>query len=200
MTREQADALAAEFQAASDEARRLAEEFSADELGQPPAPAAWSAADNLMHLAAASQALVPRMARTLGKLTDAGRRTDGRSRADWLGRLYAWWLEPPARLKFRAPAPFRPPVGMAAHQALGVFLGEQDRVLALVEQSVGLDLAARKVPSPASRYVRYNVYSAFLIVTAHERRHIWQARRAAQAVRRSGPGAGGRGEPRSPDR
>jgi hypothetical protein len=36
-----------------------------------------------------------------------------------------------------------------------------------------------------SRYVRYNVYSAFRVVTAHERRHLWQARRAALAVRQA---------------
>src|SRR5215470_5326675 len=106
MTREQADALAGEFRAAADEARRLAEEFSPRELGQPPAPAAWSAADNLMHLTVTAQAFVPRMSRTLGKLGDAGQRTEGRSRADWVGRLYAWWLEPPVRLKVRAPKPF----------------------------------------------------------------------------------------------
>ena len=186
MDLQQAEELAGEFRAAADEARRLAQEFSSAELSQPPAPGAWSAADNLMHLAVASQALVPRMTRTLGKLADTGRRTEGRSRADWLGRLYARWLEPPARLKVRAPRPFVPPLGMAAEEALGVFLAEQDRVLALVGQSVGLDLAARKVPSPVSRYVRYNVYSAFRIVIAHERRHLWQARRAALAVRQAG--------------
>jgi hypothetical protein len=59
-------------------------------------------------------------------------------------------------------------------------------VLALVDQSAGLDLAARKVPSPVSRYIRYNVYSAFRIVVAHERRHLSQARRAARAVRQAG--------------
>ena len=185
MTRQQADALADELRAVSEEARRLAEEFSPRELGEPPAPGAWSAADNLMHLAMASQALVPRMSRTLGKLADAGKRAEGRSRADWLGRAYAWWLEPPARFKFRAPKPFVPPVGMAAEDALRVFLAEQERVLALVDQSAGLDLAARKVPSPVSRYIRYNVYSAFRIVTAHERRHLSQARRAAVAVRQA---------------
>jgi hypothetical protein len=76
-------------------------------------------------------------------------------------------------------------VGLACQDALQTFLGEQERVLALVEQSVGLDLGARKVPSPVSRYVKYNVYSAFRIVTAHERRHLWQARRAALAVRQA---------------
>jgi hypothetical protein len=188
MTKEQADALADELRAASSEARRLAEEFTSRELSLSPTAGAWSAADNLMHLTVASQALVPRMSRTLGKLVDAGRRTDGRTRADWLGRLYAWWLEPPVRLKVRAPRRFVPPLGMAAEDALQAFLGEQERVVALVDQSAGLDLAARKVPSPVTRYLRYNVYSAFRIVTAHERRHLWQARRAALAVRQGGGG------------
>jgi hypothetical protein len=186
MTREQATAMADELRAVSEEARRLAAEFSPRELGQPPSAGAWSAADNLMHLAITNQALVPRMSRTLGKLADAGKRTERRSRADWLGRIYARWLEPPARLKVRAPRPFVAPVGMAAEDALKAFLAEQERVLALVDQSAGLDLASRKVPSPVSRYIRYNVYSAFRIVTAHERRHLWQARRAALAVRQAG--------------
>lgn len=185
VTREQADALANELRSAGDEARRLSGEFSPRELGQPPAPGAWSAADNLMHLAVTSQAFVPRMDRTLGKLAEAGKRTEGRSRADWVGRVYVWWLEPPVRLKVRAPKPFVPPVGMAAEDALRAFLAEQERVLALVGQSVGLDLAARKVPSPVSRYIRHNLYSAFRIVAAHERRHLSQARRAALAVRAS---------------
>jgi hypothetical protein len=189
MTREQAEALAREFRAVSEEAGRLSREFTARELDQPPAPGAWSAADNFMHLAVSSQALVPRMTRTLGKLTDAGKRTERRSRPDWLGRLYAWWLEPPVRLKVRAPRPFVPPVGMAAADALKVFLAEQERVLALVDQSAGLDLAARKVPSAVSRYIRYNVYSAFRIVVAHERRHLWQARRAALTVRQGAAAA-----------
>jgi hypothetical protein len=185
MTREQVDALASEFQAASHEARRLAEEFSPHELSQPPSAGAWSAADNLMHLAIASQALVPRMSRTLRKLAAAGKRTDRPSRSDWLGRLYAWWLEPPVRIRVKAPRPFVPPPRTAAEDALQAFLAEQARVLELVEQSCGLDLAARKVPSPVSRYVRYNVHAAFLVVTAHERRHLWQARRAALAVRQA---------------
>jgi hypothetical protein len=189
MTRGQADGLRAELDAASDLARRLGEEFSPRELSEPPRPGAWSAADNLMHLTLASQALVPRMTRTLGKLADGGKRHDGTTRADWLGRVYVWWLEPPVHLKARAPRPFVPPPSTRSDQALPAFLAEQERLLVLVEQTVGLDLAARKVPSPVSRYLQYNVYSAFRVLTAHERRHLWQARRAATSVRQGSPGA-----------
>ena len=183
MTRQQADVLAGQLSAASDLARGLEREFSARELGEPPAAGAWSAADNLMHLTLASRALVPRMTRTLAKLAEARRRTDRPTRADWIGELYARLLEPPVRFRARAPQPFVPPTGTTAVEALPAFLAAQREVLALLDQSVGLDLAARKVPSPVSRYLRYNVYSAFLIFLAHERRHLWQARRAALAVR-----------------
>lgn len=181
MTKQQADELASQLGGVSDQASKLAADFSPRALGAPPAAGAWSAADNLTHLTLASQAFVPRMSKTLGKLADAGRRTDRHSRADWVGRLYAWALEPPVHFKARAPRPFVPPPGTAAADALPAFLAEQDRVLALVEGSIGLDLAARKVPSPVSRYIRYNVYSAFCILVAHQRRHLWQARRAAMA-------------------
>jgi hypothetical protein len=183
MTHEQARTLAGQLGAASDLARRLERDFSPKELSESPAPGTWSAADNLVHLTLASQALIPRMSRTLGKLAAAGRRSDRTSKADWIGRLYAWALEPPARFKSRAPRPFAPPEGTPRTEALPAFLAEQERLLGLVEQSVGLDLAARKVPSPVSRYVRYNVVSAFLILLAHQRRHLWQARQAALAAR-----------------
>lgn len=183
MTREQADELAGQLAAASDLASKLGEEFSPRELSEAPSPGGWSAADNLMHLALSSQALIPRMSKTLGKLAAAGRRSDLSSRPDWLGRLYARALEPPVRFKVRAPRPFVPPLGTPVADALSAFLAEQEGLRALVEQSVGLDLAGRKVPSPVSRYLRYNVCAAFHILLAHERRHLWQARRAALAVR-----------------
>ena len=191
MTREQADELAGQLRAVSELARRLEQDFSPRELCEPPPAGGWSAADNLAHLTLASQALIPRMGKTLGKLAQAGRHSDRPSRPDWIGRLYAWALEPPVRVKVGAPRPFRPPVGTPVADALPAFLVEQEALLGLVEQSVGLDLAARKVPSPVSRYVRYNVCAAFHILVAHQRRHLWQARRAALAVRERAAGERG---------
>jgi hypothetical protein len=188
MTRQQAEELGRQLTAAADLARKLAQEFSRRELSEPPAPGRWSAADNLTHLTLASQALIPRMSRTLAKLAAAGRRSDRPSRPDWIGRLYARALEPPVRLKVRAPRPFVPPAGTPPAEALPAFLAEQERILGLVEESVGLDLAGRKVPSPASRFVRYNVCAAFHILAAHQRRHLWQARRAALAAREKAAG------------
>lgn len=183
MTREQADDIVGQLGAVSDLARTLELEFAPRELSEAPGAQRWSAADNLMHLMLASQAFIPRMSKTLGKLAQAGQRSDRPSRPDWVGRVYAWALEPPVHVRVKAPRPFVPPGGTPAAEVLPAFLAEQERMSALVKQSVGLDLAARKVPSPVSRHVRYNVCSAFHILVAHQRRHLWQARRAALAVR-----------------
>jgi hypothetical protein len=183
MTDAQAEVLSGELARAAALARALEQEFVAAELSTPPSPGEWSAADNLIHLTLSSQALIPRMTRTLAKLAEAGRRTEGPSQPDWVGRLYAWVLEPPVRVKARAPRAFVPPGGASAAEAVPAFLAEQERILALLKQSVGLDLASRKVPSPVSRYVRHNVCASFYILAAHQRRHLWQAQRAALAVR-----------------
>jgi hypothetical protein len=74
---------------------------------------------------------------------------------------------------------------MASEDALRIFLAEQERVLALVDQSAGLDLAARKVPLSGVPVRALQRLLAFRIATAHERRHLWQARRAALAVRQA---------------
>jgi hypothetical protein len=41
-----------------------------------------------------------------------------------------------------------------------------------------------KIISPFDRRVRYNVFSAFRIVVAHQRRHLWQAEQAVASLRR----------------
>jgi len=188
MTTEQAERLSGELLDAAALARKLEQDFSPAELSVPPSPAGWSAADNVVHLTLSSQAFVPRMGRTLGKLAESGRRSEHVSPPDVVGRLYAWVLEPPVRLKARAARAFVPPAGASTGEAFPAFLAEQERVMELVKQSVGLDLASRKVPSPISPLVRYNVCAAFHILVAHQRRHLWQARRAALAVRAKAAG------------
>ena len=45
----------------------------------------------------------------------------------------------------------------------------------------GRDLNRLKIVSPFGARLSYNVYSAFRVLAAHERRHVWQAERAAGA-------------------
>jgi hypothetical protein len=44
----------------------------------------------------------------------------------------------------------------------------------------GLDFGRVKVRSPFVPLLRVDLESAFLVVAAHERRHLWQARRVTE--------------------
>ncbi len=45
-----------------------------------------------------------------------------------------------------------------------------------------IDISRLKVRSPFSSPMRYNLLATFSVIAAHERRHLWQAERAASAA------------------
>ena len=47
----------------------------------------------------------------------------------------------------------------------------------------GLHLARVKVRSPAIKLLRFPLGGLFAVVAAHERRHLWQARRVVDAAK-----------------
>jgi hypothetical protein len=90
-------------------------------------------------------------------------------------------MEPPARLPLRAPKIFRPP---AEARPLADVLSEFETVQARITGSIGaaanLDFAGVTMRSPASRLLKMNLVDAYRAMAAHERRHLWQARRAVE--------------------
>lgn len=105
---------------------------------------------------------------------------------DLIGRVLAWFLEPPIRKKVKTAAPFVPRSTRAKAEAFGEFASLQEKLLDLLREAREADLRT-KIVSPFDRRVRYNLYSAFRIVAAHERRHLWQAEQAVAELRARKP-------------
>jgi hypothetical protein len=103
---------------------------------------------------------------------------------DLLGRVLRWFLEPPIRKRMATSAPFVPKAVRTKADAFGEFSSLQSKLIDLLHQAGGLDLGKLKIVSPFDKRVRYNLYSAFMIVVAHQRRHLWQAEQAVAALRR----------------
>ena len=103
---------------------------------------------------------------------------------DFLGGILRWFLEPPIRKRVKTTAPFVPKSTRAKAEAFGEFSALQAKLLDLLRAARGLDLKKIKVVSPFDTRVRYNLYSAFRIVAAHQRRHLWQAARAVESIRK----------------
>jgi hypothetical protein len=71
----------------------------------------------------------------------------------------------------------------AKAEAFGEFAALQSKLAEILATTRGLDLQKVKIVSPFDKRVKYNVYSAFRILTAHQRRHLWQAEQAVAALR-----------------
>ena len=93
-----------------------------------------------------------------------------------LGRLFVWSLEPPPRFRVKAPAAFQPAVDRPRAEIVAAFRAYQVQYVDRLRQASGLDLAHARVSSPAAKWLRMPLGSAFALQIAHERRHLWQAR------------------------
>ena len=142
-----------------------------------PSPARWSVAECLMHLNATSTAFLPRIREALDTAHRGGLTGREPYRLDFWGWALCKMLEPPARMRVKTPPSFRPSGPEPPEKVLADFDRLQDLLLQCVEASDGLPLGRLKVSSPFSARLRYNLYSSYRVVPAHQRRHLWQAER-----------------------
>lgn len=195
--------LLREIDANREEAVALASGLTPPQLWWRPEEGRWSVGECLDHLVRTGEAYLV----VLDEAIDAGweKRRTGHPpfRRSLLGRWIARTLEPPPGLKVRAPSRIRPRrpeepgagIGStpdATEEAAGSdeegseasplprFLALRDRLARRLGDAKGLDAGRVKVRSPFIPLLRVDLVSAFRVVVAHERRHLWQARRVKE--------------------
>lgn len=149
-----------------------------------PNSASWSAAECISHLSISTEMFLPVLRKAIDDAKTKGLKSDRKPSMDVLGRLLKWFLEPPIRKRVRTAAPFVPRSVRAKAEAFGEFSSLQSKLVELVQEASGLDLKKMKIVSPFDKRVKYNVYSAFRILVAHQRRHLWQAEQAVAELRK----------------
>jgi hypothetical protein len=167
--------LSSEFEKSMATVRDLLNGTSEENLRKRPAPHSWSPLECVAHLNLSNEAMLPGIQGAVHAAQPASGR--GTYRMDLAGRLLAWSLEPPARIKMKASASAKPIESVGRQEVLDGFVRQHEELLRLLRASLGRAIDREKVKSPFAN-LRYNAYSAFRIVAAHDRRHLWQARRA----------------------
>jgi hypothetical protein len=76
--------------------------------------------------------------------------------------------------------PATPQTQRTRSEIMAGFRGYQVQYIDRLRQANGVDLAKARVQSPANRWIRLDLGAAFLLMIAHERRHLWQARRLTE--------------------
>lgn len=163
-------------------ARALWQAHSAVALTRPPAPSRWSAAECLGHLNLTNRAYVPRIASALSDLGSRHLRGSGPFRMSWNARLLVYWLEPPSRLRLPSTKPFLPEHNLDVASVAAEFHSLVEQIATQLRSADGLALDQIQIHSPFAEKMQYNLYSALVIIPAHNRRHLWQADRALHGV------------------
>jgi hypothetical protein len=177
----QIDAFRVEFERLSMAAEALVAPLSEAQFNWQPAPGSWSVAECIDHLNVTARLYLPSLDEGIADAIRRGLYAEGPFTYNWIGRLVARFMEPPATLKVRAPKTFQPAPQRARQEIMAAFRAYQVQYIDRLRQANGLDLTRARVSSPAGRWLRIPLGSGFALMTAHERRHLWQAGRVTSS-------------------
>jgi hypothetical protein len=175
----QLEALQREIVDVTVRARRLVDRLDDATFERRPAEGSWSAAECLVHLNLTTQAFLPLIDDALSDAQRGAVDAGTRYRKDVVGWLLRWVVEPPARMKVKTTPPFVPKAWSTPGDLLREFESLQADLARRIADANGCDIGRVKVRSPFSSRMRYNLLATFAVIAAHERRHLWQAERAA---------------------
>lgn len=177
------EAFQGEFDAIAADADALLAQLSDGQFFWSPSADVWSVAQCLEHLNATARSYLPMLDSAIATAKQWGVYGVGPFRYGWLSRLIIRRTEPPPRRRLKAPATFQPAERGSQRKRSDIeagFRGYQVQFVDRLRQANGVDLAKAKVQSPVSKWIRLPLGVGFSIMTAHERRHLWQARRLTQ--------------------
>ena len=147
-------------------------------------PASWSVAECLDHLATANRVYLSAMEPAAARARDTGRLRRGPAQPGLIGGWFVNYLEPPvkARLKSKAPRAITPRTAPPLADAMTMFLQSQVEARRFLRRYAGIDLNGVRFPNPFIPGVRFSLATGLHVIPAHERRHLWQARRVREAA------------------
>jgi DinB superfamily len=176
-----------QLDAAERDARALVAGLGEERGGWRAETGSWSVAECLDHLASANRVYLHAMKEPAIRAREQGRFRRGQVAPGFVGRWFVKTMEPPVKAPFRMKAPriIEPRAGPPIADVCASFRTSQDEVRAFLRACADLDLAAVRFPNPFVRGIRFSLATGLHVITAHERRHLWQAWR----VRRAAEGA-----------
>jgi len=179
-------AVVAALESAQTRLHRLADQLPDARWKSRPGPGQWSAAECIEHLNLTSRAYIPLLRHALEKGTKQAT-PPARYRKDFLGGLFSALVGPLPRIatkrfgRVKTSGEFVPQPAGTRVETVAEFDRLQADLIAITRQAEGFPLGDMKIVSPFGGKIRYNVYSALVILPRHQERHLAQAEEAATA-------------------
>ena len=176
--------LQGQFDAIEQDARTLVSGLN-EELGTWRAnQGSWSVAECLDHLAAGNRIYLRAMQEAALRGRQQGRWRRGPAKAGLIGGWFARYMEPPVKAPFKTKAPrsIRPRKAPALADVVDQFIESHRAMRAFLDRNADLDLAAIRFVNPFIKALRFSLATGLHVITAHERRHLWQAWQVRKAA------------------
>jgi hypothetical protein len=169
-----------DFDKADQEAHRIAGGLTDAQGNWQPSETAWSIAQCLDHMARGNTLYAAALHKALNEAGAARNPALGPIQPGWFGRFFIRTLDAPPKRKMRAPKKIVPASQIAIREALQAFLRSEEDLRAVIRDGAGLDLNRIRFHNPFVGFLRFTVGTGLLIITAHNRRHLWQAQRVLE--------------------
>ena len=158
-------------------ARDVISGLSESQLNWRPVPGSWSIGECIAHLNTTNALYIRSLEQSFTAARQQGliHRT-GEPRPSFFERWFSNSLEPPYRIRFKAPKEFEPPSSRYERdELLARWVSIHERLLRLADENSDLDWKKTKVASPVSNKIKISSVGVFAVIGAHDRRHLWQA-------------------------
>lgn len=176
-------ALLSELERTDQEARQLASDLTEAQLNwQPGGGTAWSVAQCLDHLAQINTIYIAALREAVHGVKPGAVPRRGPIHPGWFGRWFIGAMEPPPKRKLKTPKKALPAAHKSAADVLRAFVAAHDEVRSLVQEAREMDLNRVRFKNPFVGLLRFTVGTGLLIIGAHDRRHLWQARQVLKAL------------------
>jgi hypothetical protein len=173
------------LESAQSRLRRLTDNLPESDWNRKPGANRWSAAECVEHLNLTSHAYIPLLRDAVANAGEASHTPTKRYRRDGLGWFLSKTFGPLRHFgkfkvgRVRTTPAFVPRAGRSRTEILSDFVRLQTELISLVRSANRLPIDEVKIVSPFGGRMRYSAYSALVIVSRHEHRHLEQAEEAA---------------------
>lgn len=157
-------------------ASEMVQSLSDTQVNWKPSVTEWSIAQCLDHLAKSNSVYSAALHRAIEQARQEPVSAPISLRPGVFGRTFVRALEPPPKRKMKAPKKIVPCDQMNKDEVLREFLASEEAMRAVIREGARLDLNRIRFVNPFFRFLRFTVGTGLLIISAHNRRHLWQAR------------------------
>ncbi len=170
--------LALDFREMKNQSSELFRKITDKNFNKRPEGGGWSAAECIDHLIVTGIDYCDQYENALRKVMEKDLKLSGELKYTWFGQRFINFVEPPVRFKAKAPKRWRPDSDINLNRAVKAYQQLQDRYIDLINSSAGWDISKVRLPSPATKLIRFSGLEMLAINSAHQRRHFLQAKKA----------------------